>query len=181
MPRPRIRLAGIVLVALFGAGCQGVQAPKVVDVPPPAPTSTPSPSPTTAANWTQSLDFSGDMSGTMTSVVPVSPQIRSECTGRNSRPAGVWASTIFGFVGSDVYGVLFAVGQYRGPGSYSAPDVTVQVHSSDNSAVWQSVGDRSATFTVAPDEESGTVDAKLTNLGSNQATLQLTGNWNCRT
>src|SRR5438132_11225587 len=112
MPRPRIRLAGILLVALLGAGCQGVQAPKV-DAPPPPPTSAPSPSPTSAGNWTQGLDFSGDVSGTMSTVVPATPQVRSECTGRNSRPAGVWASTIFGFVGSDVYGVLFAVGQDR--------------------------------------------------------------------
>jgi hypothetical protein len=180
MPRPRIRLAGIVLVALLGAGCQGVQAPKV-DAPPPPPSAAPLPSPTAAGNWTQALDFSGDVTGTMSAVVPATPQVRSECTGRNSRPAGVWASTIFGFVGSDVYGVLFAVGQYRGPGSYSSPDVTVQVHSSDNSAVWQSAGANSATFTVAPDEQSGTVEAKLTNLGSNQTTLQVNGSWSCRT
>ena len=180
MPRPRTRLAGIVLAALLAAGCQGLQAPKV-DVPPPAPTATPSPSPTPQGTWTQSLDFSGDVSGTMSSVVPATPQVRSECTGRNSRPAGVWASTIIGYVGSDVYGVLFAVGQYRGPGSYSSPDVTVQVHSSDNSAVWQSAGAKTATLTVGPDEESGTVEAKLTNLGSNQPTLQLNGSWNCRT
>ena len=180
MPRPRIRLAGIVLAVLLGAGCQGVQAPKV-ETPPPPPTGTPSPSPTPAGSWSQALDFSGDVTGTMSSVIPATPQVRSECTGRNSRPAGVWASTIFGYVGSDVYGVLFAVGQYRGPGSYSSPDVTVQVHSSDNSVVWQSAGASSATFTVAPDEESGTVEAKLTNLGSNQATLQLNGSWSCRT
>jgi hypothetical protein len=180
MPRPRIRLAGIVLVALLGGACQGIEAPKV-DAPPPPPTSTPLPSATPDANWAQSLDFSGDFKGTMNTVVPASPQARSECTGRNSRPAGVWASSLFGLVGSDVYGVLFAVGQYRGPGSYSAPDVTVQVHNADNSAVWQSAGDGSVTFTVAPDEESGTVEAKLTNLNSNQATLQLNGSWSCRT
>lgn len=179
MPRPRMRLAGIVLAGLLGAACQGVQAPKV-DAPPPAPTSTPSPSPTPDTNWAQSLQFSGDVSGTMATVVP-STQVRSECTGRNSRPTGVWASSLFGLVGSDLYGVLFAVGQYRGPGSYSTPDLTVQVHSPDESAVWQSAGEGSATFTVAADEESGTVHASLTNLNSNQVTLQLEGSWSCRT
>jgi hypothetical protein len=34
---------------------------------------------------------------------------------------------------------------------------------------------------VAPDEQSGTVEAKLTNLGSNQTTLQVNGSWSCRT
>jgi hypothetical protein len=179
MPRPRTRLAGIVLAALLGAGCGGVQAPKL-EAPPPAPSYTPSPGPTTAARWTENLSFSGDVNGTMTTVVPLSPQVRSECTGHNSRPAGTWASTIFGLVGSDVYGVLFAVGKYRGPGSYNAPDVTVQVHRSDNSAVWQSSADK-ATFTIAPDEESGTVEATLTNLANNQATMRVSGTWTCST
>jgi hypothetical protein len=117
----------------------------------------------------------------MTSVVPVSHEVRSECTGRNSRPAGTWASTIFGNVGDGVYGVLFTVARYRGPGSYSAPDVTVQVHRSDNSAVWQSSGEHGAVFTIATDEESGTVDATLTNLASNQATMRVSGSWSCST
>jgi hypothetical protein len=180
MPRPRIRLAGILLVALLAGACQGIEAPKL-DAPPPPPTSTPSPSSTPDPNWAQSLDFSGEFSGTMTTVVPASPPARSECTGRNSRPAGVWASSLFGFVGAGVYGVLFAVSQYRGPGSYRAPDVTIQVHNADNSAVWQSTGDGSATLVVAADEESGTVEANLTNLNSNQATLKLNGSWSCRT
>jgi hypothetical protein len=180
MPRPCIRLAGIVLAVLLAAGCRGLQPPKV-DTPPPLPTSTPSPSPSAAASWTQNLEFSGDVSGTMTAVVPVSQQVRSECTGHNSRPAGAWASTIYGVIGSDAYGVLFSVGQYRGPGSYSSPDVTVQVHRFDNSAVWQSTGTNSASFTVGSGEESGTVDATLTNLASNQPTLKLRGDWSCRT
>jgi hypothetical protein len=179
MPRPRTRLAGIVLAALLGAGCGGVQAPKL-EAPPPAPSNTPTPSPTTAARWTENLNFAGDLNGTMTTVVPLSPQVRSECTGHNSRPAGTWASTIFGQVGSDVYGVLFAVGKYRGPGSNNAPDVTVQVHRSDNSAVWQSSADK-ATFTIAPDEESGTVEATLTNLANNQSTTLVSGSWTCST
>jgi hypothetical protein len=176
-----MRLAGIVpAVVLVAAGCTGVQAPKV-DAPPPAPTATPSASPTPVANWAQHLDFSGDVTGTMTTVLPVTPQTPSECTGRNSRPSGTWASSIFGSVGSDVYGVLFAVSKYRGPGSYSGPDVTVQVHRSDNSAVWQSAGDSQTTFTVDPGEESGTVDATLLNLASNQASMRLQGTWSCST
>jgi hypothetical protein len=175
-----MRLAGIVLAVLVAAGCAGVQAPRV-DPPPPAPTSTPSASPTPAASWVQDLDFSGDLTGKMTTVVPVGPQTPSECTGRNSRPSGTWASSIFGSIGSDVYGVLFAVGRYRGPGSYSGSDVTVQVHRFDNSAVWQSSGDTQTAFAVNADEESGTVDATLVNLASNQASMRVQGRWSCNT
>ena len=117
----------------------------------------------------------------MITVVPVDPQTPSECTGRNSRPSGTWASSIFGNVGTDVYGVLFAVGKYRGPGSYSGSDLTVQVHRSDNSAVWQSAGDSQTTLTVDPDEESGSVDATLVNLASNRAGIRLQGTWSCST
>jgi hypothetical protein len=180
MPRPRMRFAGIAVLALLTVGCSGVRIPRV-ETPPPAPTSTPSPSPSPVAVWEEDLNFSGELNGAMKAVVPVDPTTRSECTGRNSKTAGAWASRLFGFVGTDVYGVLFTVGKYRGPGSYSGPQFTVQVHRLDGSAVWQSSGANQATLTVGDDEESGSVDAALTNLSSNQAALQLRGNWSCRT
>jgi hypothetical protein len=175
-----MRFAGIAVLALLGVGCAGVRAPRV-ETPPPAPTSTPSPSPSHLAVWEEDLNFSGELSGTMKAIVPVDPSTRSECTGRNSKTAGAWASRLFGFVGSDVYGVLFTVSKYRGPGSYSDPQFTVQVHRLDNSAVWQSSGTGQATLTVGDDEESGSIDAVLSNLASNQAALQLRGSWSCRT
>jgi hypothetical protein len=115
----------------------------------------------------------------MNAVVPVNATTRSECTGHNSKTAGSWASSLFGFVGTEVYGVLFTVSQYRGPGSYGAPQFSVQVHRLDNAVVWQSSGN--ATLTVGGDEETGSVEATLNNLASNQATVQLRGNWSCRT
>src|ERR1700694_824784 len=180
MPRPRMRLAGIVVAALLLAGCSGIATPKV-EVPPPAPTSTPSPTSSPVSRWEQQLDFSGELNGTMNAVVPVSAAARSECTGHNSKTAGSWASSLFGFVGTEGYGVLFTVSQYRGPGSYSAPQFSVQVHRLDNAVVWQSSGSGHATLTVAGDEETGSVEATLNNLASNQATVQLHGNWSCRT
>jgi hypothetical protein len=180
MPRPRMRLAGIVVAAFLLAGCSGIGTPRV-ETPPPAPTATPSPTPSQVARWEQQLDFSGELSGTMNAVVPVNPTTRSECTGHNSKTAGAWASSLFGFVGTEVYGVLFTVSQYRGPGSYSAPQFSVQVHRLDNAVVWQSPGGGPATLTVSGDEETGSVEATLNNLASNQATVQLRGNWSCRT
>src|SRR4030081_3547135 len=139
MPRPRMRLAGIVVPAFLLAGCSGIGTPRV-ETPPPAPTATPSPTPSQVARWEQQLDFSGELSGTMNAVVPVNPTTRSECTGPNSKTAGAGASSLFGFVGTEVYGVLFTVSQYRGPGSYSAPQFSVQVHRLDNAGVWQTPG-----------------------------------------
>ena len=179
MPRFRMRLAGI-LFMLAGISCSAVQPP-TVETPPPPPTSTPLAAPTTVSAWAQDLTFTGDLSGTMNMVSPGEGPTRSECTGHNSRAAGAWASSLFGFVGPDVYGVLVTVSQYRGPGTYVIPQVSVQVHRPDNSAVWQSSADDSATFTVGSDEESGTLTARLTNLSSNRTKVEVRGRWSCRT
>ena len=179
MPRPPMRLAGI-LFALAGITCSAVQTP-TVDAPPPPPTTTPSIAPTGVAAWSQDLSFSGDLSGTMSLVTPGDRTLRSECTGHNSRAEGAWASSLFGPVGPDVYGLLVTVSQYRGPGTYVAPQASAQVHNADNSAVWQTLDADPATFTVDADEESGTLDATLTNLTSNKTKLHVRGRWSCRT
>jgi hypothetical protein len=175
------RCAAALLLAVAAAtGCAGPAAP--VDVPP-AVLTTPAPSPVSAeagAGWAQALDFSGDVRGAMYRVVPGDGATRSECTGRNSRPAGAWVSALFGPVGPDVYEVLVTVRPYRGPGTYRAPDVMVQVSRPDGSAVWQTSGSDSATFGVGAGEESGSVDATLTNLASTTTALRLDGRWSCR-
>ena len=179
MPRPPMRLVGI-LFALAGITCSAVQPP-TVEAPPPPPTTTPSVVPTAVAAWNQDLSFSGDLSGTMSLVTPGDPALRSECTGHNSRTAGAWASSLFGPVGADLYAVVVTVTQYRGPGTYVAPQAAAQVHNPDSSAVWQTLGVDAATFTVDADEESGSLDATLTNLASNKTKLLVRGRWSCRT
>lgn len=179
MPRPRMRLAGIV-VALAAAGCSALQPP-TVEAPPPPPSATPSPAPTAVAAWAQDLTFSGDFSGTMGLVSPGDGTRRSECTGHNSRTAGAWASNLFGYIGPDLYGVLVTVSRYRGPGAYRQPQALVQVHRPDNSAVWQTSSGDPVTFTVEADEESGSLEATLTNLDSNKTKVQVKGRWSCRT
>lgn len=161
------------------SGCSAIQ-----DATGPTPaqaTATPSapPAPTpSGAPWAQDLAFSGDFSGRMTGVVPNQPQQRSDCTGLNSKAAGQWASTIFGLVGSSVYGLVFTVSPYRGPGAY--PSAAVQVHSADQKAVWQTLPGDQIVFTVSNDEQSGTLDATLTSAVDARSKLRVSGSWSCR-
>jgi hypothetical protein len=45
--------------------------------------------------------------------------------------------------------------------------------------VWGVPGDK-VTFTIDRGQQSGTVNAKMTNANTGKATLLLTGQWNCR-
>ena len=174
-----MRGTAAVTALLTAAGCANFAMPGT-DVQAPAPTpqaATASPN----ANWAESLTFTGDVKGTMYGVVEGDLATRSECTGRNSRYGGAWASTLYGTVDQDVYGLLVTVRPYRGPGAYRAPDVSVQVSKPDGSAVWRTSAGDSATFVVASDEESGTLQATLTDLNGNETKLRLSGRWSCVT
>jgi hypothetical protein len=54
------------------------------------------------------------------------------------------------------------------------------VHSTDAAKVWQSRGSDKVTFTLDRDQQSGTVDATLTNANTGKDGVQVTGHWNCR-
>src|SRR5205085_1055751 len=175
------RRVAALLLSLALAACAGATSPGGAAQP---VLSRPSPTARSAgAAWAQDLSFAGDVQGAMDHVLPDtgSSGTRSECSGRNSRPAGAWASALFGPVGGDVYEVLTTIRPYRGPGAYRTPDVLVQVARPDGSAVWQTSGGDEATFTVGLDEESGTVSATLTNLATTASKLRLDGRWSCRT
>jgi hypothetical protein len=176
MAREIGRACALLLLVLAQVGCAGRAMPAAL-APPPA-TATPA---TPHGSWAQALVLSGDVEGTMDHVVEGSDAARSECSGRNSRPAGAWASALFGLVGQDVYEVMATVRPYRGPGVYRVPDVTVQVARQDGAEVWQTSAGDPATFTVGAGEESGSVDATLTNLSTEVAKLRLTGRWACQT
>jgi hypothetical protein len=178
--------SGIALVAalLAASGCGPLTLPNL-DIAPAAPAAS-APAAVTASSerttgWPQALTFAGDVSGTMDAVAPIDANAPSECTGRNSRQAGAWASALYGPVGGDVYGMLVTVRPYRGPGVYRAPDVSVQVLRPDGSAVWRSGTGDAATFTVAPGEETGSVEASVTNLTNTSTKIQVSGRWTCRT
>jgi hypothetical protein len=171
----RVIAAGGAALLLGLAGCGAPPPPVPARLPP--MTTAPAP----GGSWAEALTFSGDVQGGLTRVLPDSGATRSECSGRNSRSAGSWASALYGPVGADVYEVLVTVRPYRGPSTYRAPDVLVQVARPDGSAVWQTSAGDTATFTVGMDEESGTLSATLTNLSTTATKLRLAGRWSCRT
>ena len=131
--------------------------------------------------WVEDLTLNGDLKGPMTVVAPNVSGQQSECTGKNSRTGGTWASTIYVLLGNQRYGVAFLSVQYRGPASYAEDVASVQVFTPDHSKAWQNLASDAVKLTVNADEESGAVEATLTNLSNGKSKLQLKGNWSCRT
>jgi hypothetical protein len=191
-----MRLAGILFVAsvaLLAAGCGGSNRAGASvgsrHTPSPAATSTanaqgkrPPPSPTPRVGppaAAQNLTFSGDINGTMTELVTQSAQTPSACSERPVE-AAAWASTLYGTIDGAVYGFLATVKPYNGPGTYSSAQSQVQLYSvSDQQKTWESLPGDPVTFTVRNDNLTGTVQATLTDLNANQATLTVSGTWSC--
>jgi hypothetical protein len=185
MPRPdalgpglAFRLLAVALLLAAQSGCGPL--PEAPAPPPPPPPATVAPA-TAAPTWVQNLNFSGDLSGNMARIAPPAPNQTSECSGKNSKAVGTWASTLFGPVGAEVFGVVVLSSGYRGPATYDQGKASVQVYNPDKSRVWQSQSGDLVSFTVNPDEESGSMDATLTNLGTNKSKLKVSGRWSCRT
>jgi hypothetical protein len=176
MAREIGRTGALLLLVLGAPACAGQAVPATLA--PPLATATPA---TAHGSWAEALVLTGDVEGSMSGVVVGNDAARSECSGRNSRQAGAWASALFGPVGPEVYEVVVTVRPYRGPGLYRGPNVMVQVARQDGAAVWQTSGAAPAAFTVGTGEESGSVDATLTNLSNDTSRLRLIGRWNCVT
>ncbi|MFZ0217557.1 MAG: hypothetical protein WAM30_16625 [Candidatus Dormiibacterota bacterium] len=148
---------------------------------PPAPSTLPSSTPLPQVGppaASQQLAFSGDISGNMTTLSAQNSGAQSECTTR-PRDSGAWASTLFGPVDGTVYGFTVTVKPYNGPGTYGATQTTVQVFTLDKKQVWESQPGASLTFSIGNDEQTGSVEATLDNLSSNQPTLTIKGRWSC--
>jgi hypothetical protein len=166
-----LRVVGI--VALFVLAACG-QAPV---------TTVASPSPVIAqGNWTQNLTFAGDVPGQMTGIVPDTTTQHSACTGSRTRNGETWSDSIFGTVDTsgEEWQVIFLIGNFRGPGTYQNSDVNVQLQTLDNTKAWLNLDGDKVTFTMNRNQQSGTVDAVLTNAASGQNTEHLTGTWNCK-
>jgi hypothetical protein len=171
-------MGALLSVALLGAACANLDLTNVSV--PSAQAATPGLR-AQHGGWVQALQFSGDVQGKLETVVQADAPNHSECTGRNSRRAEVWASTLYGPVGGTVYGLVTTVAAYRGPGLYRDPDVKVQVLRQDAAAVWRSEPGDPVTFVVAVDEESGTLDATLTELSTDSTKVHVAGRWSCQT
>ncbi|HSS95217.1 MAG TPA: hypothetical protein VLR46_14685 [Candidatus Dormibacteraeota bacterium] len=166
-----LRVAGIVALIVLAA-CNQTSA-----------NSSPSPTPIVAQGaWTQNLSFSGDISGHMASIVPDIGDQRSQCTGGRTHNGETWADVFYGTLDSSgqVYGVVFSINNFRGPGTYQGTAVTIEVHSADTTKVWEGLGRDKVTFSLDRGQQSGTVDATLTNATTGKDGLQMTGSWNCK-
>jgi hypothetical protein len=142
-----------------------------------------SPSPVIAqGNWTQNLTFTGDIAGQMTGIVADSGDQVSACTGSKTRNGEQWADTFYGMVGTpgDAWSIAFVVNNFRGPGLYHGGDVSFAVMSLDKSKKWLNQPTDKITFTLDASQQSGTVDAGLSNVNTGKAALHITGQWNCR-
>ena len=139
--------------------------------------------PAVAATWAQDLTFAGDVTGHMSGIVPDDGPQHSACTGAKPRAGQTWADEFFGLIDSsgDVWGVDFVIINYGGPGVYRDQSVAVEVHDATNLKVWENqIGD-SVTFVLDHTQQSGTIDALLTNADSGkQGSLHLTGRWSCK-
>ena len=168
-----LRGAGIVVALIVLAAC-GESSPVVRVSPSP---------PAEPATWAQDLSFSGEVSGHITSIVPNTASLQSACTGAKPRPGQTWADEFYGSIDTtgEVWGIDFVIRNYGGPGVYKDGAVQIEVHDAGNNKVWLSMGGDSVTFTLDRTQESGTIDAALTNADSGKAgALHLTGTWNCK-
>lgn len=166
-----LRVAGIVALIVFTACGQN------------NPAAVASPSPVIAeGNWTQNLTFSGDITGQMTGIVADSGDQVSSCTGSKTRDGEQWADTFYGIVGTtaDVWAIAFVVNNFRGAGVYHSTDVSFAVRNADGSRKWINQSSNKITFALGASQQSGTVDAALSDVNTGKATLQITGQWNCR-
>ena len=114
----------------------------------------------------------------MTALMPQDSAAQSECTTR-PRQGGSWASTLYGRVDGTVYGFMVLVQPYNGPGTYGESQTKVEVFTPDKKQAWESLSGDSVTFTVDNGEQTGSVEATLHNLDSNQMTLTVKGRWSC--
>ena len=167
-----LRVAGIVaLIVLTACGQDTVKVG-------------PSPSPVIPqGNWNQNLAFTGDLPGQMTSIVPDTGTQQSACSGSKTRNGQVWSDSFYSTVDASgtVWQVSIVIENFRGPGTYTEKDVAVALQSLDNSKAWLNQSGDKLTFTIDRSQQSGTIDAQLTNAESGRTAAEhITGHWNCR-
>ncbi len=89
--------------------------------------------------WNQDLTLAGDVNGHMTGIVADVGTQTSACTGAKPRPGQTWSNKFYGTVDASgaVWGIDFVIQNYGGPGTYDTRAVAVQLHSTDETQVWQ--------------------------------------------
>jgi hypothetical protein len=168
-----LRVAGIVALCVLTTACGSTPVTTVA-----------SPSPVIAqGTWTEGLTFTGDMPGQMTGIVADSGDLQSACTGSKSRTGDIWSDIFYGTLDSSgqVWGIVFKVQNFSGPGTYVNSAVTVEMHDLNATHVWLTQDGDKITFTIDRSQQTGTLDATLTNATSGKVAAEhVTGRWNCR-
>ena len=179
MPRSSPLLLGIVLLLLGACGTPAASTSAIVPSPSPAATAAPLLIGSANAPWPLDLSLSGDLSASLSATAPNDAAIRNECTGRNSsRGQGSWASTMAFVAGGQRYALVILATGYKGPTTFSS-GVSVEVHSFDLGRVWANRPDDPVSFTVAVNEESGSLTATLSNATAPSQKLLIKGRWTC--
>lgn len=167
-----LRVVGIVALFVLAA-CDSTSAKTA-----------PTPSPVIAqGNWTESLMLSGDVAGQISAIVPDTQTQQSTCSGAKARNGEVWADSFFSIIDSSgtQWQLTIVVSNFRGPGTYVNGDVNVVLQSPDNSKAWLSQSSDKVTFLIERNQQSGTIDATLTNATTGTTGAEhITGRWNCQ-
>jgi hypothetical protein len=119
----------------------------------------------------------------MTGIVADTTTQRSACTGSRTHNGETWSDSFFGTVDATgrPYQLIFLISNFRGPGTYANGDINVQLQSIDFSQAWLNLSADKVTFLVDRGQQSGTVDALLTNATTGTAGAEhITGRWNCK-
>ena len=179
MPRSRLRFLGITPVLLLACSPPASQQSAASAIPSPTPSASiavaiASP----AAGWTESLTFSGDVTGTATTSAPDDGSLQNECTGPSSRRSGTWASTLVLNIGGTRYALVMLVQGYTQPATLTN-GVTLELHNADMSRVYITQSGDAASFTVSADESSGRLDATLSAAADPKKKIHVTGYWTC--
>ena len=152
----------------------------------------PSPSPVIVqGNWNQNLKLTGDLPGQITAIVPDQGTQQTFCSGSKARNGDTWSDSFYASLDSSGAEWQFnvVIGNFRGPGTYSSKDVKISLQSPDNTQAWLNQDADAAmhldadkvTFTMDRSQQSGSVDAFLTNATSGKRGAEhITGSWNCR-
>jgi hypothetical protein len=152
----------------------------------------PSPSPVIAqGNWNQNLTLTGDVPGQITSILPDLGTQQSFCSGAKARSGDTWSDSFYATVDSsgNQWQLNIVIDNFRGPGTYTDKDVKISLQSPDDSMAWlnqnadpaANLATDKVTFTIVRSQQSGTIDAFLTNATSGKRGAEhITGSWNCR-
>ena len=164
-----LRAAGIVALIVFTA-CTQNNPPAVASPSPVIP----------QGNWSQNLTFTGAITGQINAIVPDSGDQVSACTGSKTRTGEQWADTFYGSTdgGTTVWEIGFVVNNFRGAGAYS--DSAIVIRNLDNTREWLNIARDKVTFTMDATQQSGAINASLTDARSGKPALKVTGTWNCR-